>query len=67
MATIVLALAGLAGLVGGGLAVRRLRGWQPRIRPDLGEYDPGPDAIDWLEAGGLLVAGALLLTLSLIA
>lgn len=67
MTDIVLLLAGLAGLVGGALLVVRLRRWQPQIRPELGEYDPGPDAIDWLEAAALLVAGVLLLGVALVA
>lgn len=67
MTDIVLLLAGLAGLVAGALLALRLRRWQPRIRPELGEYDPGPDAIDWLEAAALLVAGVLLLGMALVA
>ncbi len=66
MTNIVLVLAGLAGVVAGTLLVARLRRWQPLIRPELGEYDPGPDAIDWLEAAALLVAGVLLLGLAVV-
>lgn len=67
MTNFVLVLAGIAGVVGGALLAVRLRRWQPRIRPELGEYDPGPDAIDWLEAAALLVAGVALLGLALVA
>ncbi len=66
MTNIVLLVAGLAGLVAGAMLVVRLRRWQPRIRPELGEYDPGPDAIDWLEAAALLVAGVAMLSLALV-
>ncbi len=67
MTSIVFVVAGIVGVVGGALLVNRLRRWQPQIRPELGEYDPGPDAIDWLEALGLLAAGLALVALALIA
>lgn len=56
-----LIVAGLAGLLLGFKLTRRLRRWSRRISPDLTEYDPGPDFLDWLQATSLVVLGTSLL------
>ncbi len=56
-----LIFAGLAGVLLGLTLTRRLRRWTRRISPDLTEYDPGPDFLDWLQAVSLVVVGTSLL------
>jgi hypothetical protein len=58
---ILLLMAGLAGLGLGLVLLRRLVRWSPRVSPDLTEYDPGPDFLDWLPALSLVVASSAML------
>ncbi len=56
-----LIFAGLAGVIFGLMLTQRLRRWTRRISPDLTEYDPGPDFLDWLQAASLVAVGTSLL------
>ncbi len=60
IADILLVLAGVTAVLAGGLAARRLRRWRPKVKPDQGVYDPGPDAIDWLQVAALATLGVVL-------
>lgn len=54
---IFLFVGGVAALVRGLVMIRRLARWEPTVRPDLTEYEPGPDILDWTLAVLLVAAG----------
>ena len=56
--------AGAIGVLIGLSLTRRLWRWTPRISPDLTDYDPGPDFLDWLQAASLVVLGTSLLVVA---
>lgn len=66
MTTIALTTIGIAAMVVGALVAVRLRRWSPHSNADLSDYDPGPDAVDWMQAWGLVGAGVALLLIALV-
>lgn len=66
MAVLILfSMMGAAGVLTGLLHARRLRRWAPRSSPDLTEYDPGPDFLDWLQAVAFVAAGMVILVIAI--
>ncbi len=66
MTTIALTTLGAAAVLIGLLVANRLRRWRPHSNADLTDYDPGPDAVDWMQAWGLVAAGSALVLIALV-
>lgn len=62
---LVLVAAGVVILAVGVRLVYRVRRWSPRVSPDLSDYDPGPDALDWARAMVPILIGLALVVVAI--